>query len=73
MVYTGVIEAHRAAIETTEELDPVTQDMLIGQGHQLEEFHWFVRAHLETPAGALTTKSARTEKGAAEQAGKRKK
>lgn len=30
---------------------PVTQDMLIGQGHQLEQFHWFVRAHLETPEG----------------------
>ena len=72
LVYTGIIEAHRTAIETTEDLDPVTQDILIGQGHQLEEFHWFVRAHLETPEGALTTKSARTEKKAAEQAGKRK-
>jgi len=72
VVYTGIIEAHRAAIETTEDLDPVTQDMLIGQGHQLEEFHWFVRAHLETPEGELTTGSARTEKGAAQQAAKRK-
>jgi hypothetical protein len=24
-VYTGIIEAHRTAIETTEDLDPVTQ------------------------------------------------
>jgi starvation-inducible DNA-binding protein len=72
VVYTGIIETHRSAIETTEDLDPVTQDMLIGQGHQLEEFHWFVRAHLETPEGTLTTKSARTEKAAAGQAGKRK-
>ena len=72
VVYTGIIEAHRVAIETTEDLDPVTQDMLIGQGHQLEEFHWFVRAHLETPEGSLTTKNARTEKGAADQASKRK-
>jgi len=72
VVYAGIIEAHRAAIDTTEDLDPVTQDMLIGQGHELEEFHWFVRAHLETPEGSLTTKNARTEKGAAEQAGKRK-
>jgi starvation-inducible DNA-binding protein len=72
VVYAGIIEAHRAAIEATEDLDPVTQDMLIGQGHQLEQFHWFVRAHLETPEGSLTTGHARTEKGAAGQASKRK-
>src|ERR1700753_4284319 len=29
LVYTGLIEAHRAAIEATEETDLVTQDMLI--------------------------------------------
>jgi starvation-inducible DNA-binding protein len=68
VVYTGIIEAHRAAIETTEELDPVTQDMLIGQSDQLEQFHWFVRAHLETPDGSLTTANARTEKSAAKRA-----
>jgi starvation-inducible DNA-binding protein len=68
VVYTGVIEAHRAAIETTEELDPVTQDMLIGQSDQLEQFHWFVRAHLETPDGSLTTANAHTEKSAAKRA-----
>ena len=49
VVYAGIIEAHRGAIDITEELDLVTQDMLIGQGRQLEEFHWFVRAHLESP------------------------
>src|ERR1700748_1378854 len=32
VVYAGIIEAHRSAIEATKELDPVTQDMLIGQG-----------------------------------------
>src|ERR1700727_3139018 len=31
VVYAGIIEAHRGAIGTLEELDPVTQDMLIGQ------------------------------------------
>ncbi len=72
MVYSGIIEAHRTAIEATEELDPVTQDMLIGQGRQLEEFHWFVRAHLETPGGSLTTAGTKTEKVAAEKAAKRK-
>lgn len=52
--YAGVIEDHRAAIDATDELDPVTQDMLIGQSEQLEQFHWFVRAHLENSAGKLT-------------------
>jgi starvation-inducible DNA-binding protein len=68
VVYAGIIEAHRAAIEATEELDPVTQDMLIGQSEQLEQYHWFIRAHLETPDGALTTGDASTEKAAARRA-----
>jgi starvation-inducible DNA-binding protein len=68
VVYTGIIQAHREAIETTEELDQVTQDMLIGQARQLEEFHWFVRAHLETPDGSLTTAGTKTEKSAAKRA-----
>jgi starvation-inducible DNA-binding protein len=68
VVYTGIIEAQREAIETTEELDPVTQDMLIAQSEQLEQFHWFIRAHLETPDGALATGNASTEKSAAKRA-----
>jgi starvation-inducible DNA-binding protein len=71
VVYSGVIEAHRAAIDATEELDLVTQDMLIGQSGQLEQFHWFIRAHLETPDGSLSTGSSRTEKTAAKRARKR--
>src|ERR1700733_1600575 len=62
VVYSGIIEAHRAAIEETEELDPVTQDMLVGQSGQLEQFHWFVRAHLESASGSLVTSGARTER-----------
>ena len=46
--------------------------MLIGQAHQLEQFHWFVRAHLETPDGSLTTGEARTEKEAAGRAKKKR-
>jgi starvation-inducible DNA-binding protein len=65
IVYSGVIEAHRAAIEKTEEPDPVTQDMLIEQAGQLERFHWFIRAHLENDAGVLATEGARDEKTAA--------
>jgi starvation-inducible DNA-binding protein len=65
VAYSGIIEAHRHAIEATEESDPVTQDMLIAQAGQLEQFQWFVRAHLETPAGSLTTAGAKTERSAA--------
>jgi starvation-inducible DNA-binding protein len=68
VVYAGVIEAHRKAIEATEEPDPVTQDMLIGQAALLEQFHWFVRAHLESPNGSLATAGAKTERGAASRA-----
>ena len=53
LVYDGVIEDVRKGIATTEELDPVTQDLLIGQAAELEKFQWFVRAHLESASGAL--------------------
>lgn len=65
LVYAGVIESHRKAIEAVEELDPVTEDMLIGQAEQLEQYHWFVRAHLETPSGQLATSGTHTEAQAA--------
>ena len=68
LVYSGVLEAFREAIEKTEEADPVTQDLLIAQSGQLEQFHWFVRAHLETDAGRLVTEGAQTEKSAARKA-----
>ena len=67
VVYAGIIEAQREAIETTEELDQVTQDMLVKHSGELEQFHWFVRAHLEKADGSLATRGARTEKGAARQ------
>ena len=72
VVYAGIIEAHRAAIEETEELDKVTQDMLIGQAGQLEQYHWFVRAHLEAADGSLSTAGASTEGSAAKSAKKNK-
>src|SRR6201996_5964281 len=65
LVYAGIIEAHRAAIEETEELDPVTQDLLIGQAGQLEQYQWFVRAHLESSVGTLSHEGKTTEKSAA--------
>ena len=54
-VYTGVILAHRAAADATEKFDLITNDLLIGQLHDLEKFQWFVRAHLESSGGALGT------------------
>jgi starvation-inducible DNA-binding protein len=65
LVYVGVITAHRDAIDKTEELDPVTQDLLIEQTEILEQFHWFVRAHLEDAGGHLADAGDRTEKRAA--------
>ena len=46
-VYVGIIEDHRKAQERLSELDPVSEDMLIGQLGVLEQFQWFIRAHLE--------------------------
>ncbi len=54
-VYTGVVRDHRAAHETLDKLDPVSADMVIAQLHQLEQFQWFVRAHLENASGELGT------------------
>ncbi|MEZ5232193.1 MAG: DNA starvation/stationary phase protection protein [Acidimicrobiales bacterium] len=67
-VYTGVISSHREAIEQVGELDPITEDLLIGQAGELEQLHWFVRAHLETVDGSLVTAGTATETGAAEAA-----
>jgi len=67
-VYEGVILGHRKAAKDTEELDDVTNDLLVGHLHELELFHWFVRAHLESAGGDLSTAGASTEKGAAAQA-----
>jgi len=67
LVYSGVIGDHRAAIQEFEELDPVTQDLLIAQTEQLEQFQWFIRAHLEDASGGLSTAGAQHEEQAAAQ------
>ncbi|WP_214405546.1 Dps family protein [Pseudonocardia lacus] len=66
LVYTGVIEDHRTAIDKTEEPDPVTQDLLVTQAGQLEQYQWFVRAHLENADGSLRSAGAVTETQAAD-------
>jgi starvation-inducible DNA-binding protein len=72
IVYSGVIADHRKAIEDTDEPDPVTQDMLISQSAQLEQYQWFVRAHLENSAGQLATAGTTAEKPAARRATSRR-
>ncbi|GGC80582.1 DNA protection during starvation protein [Tersicoccus solisilvae] len=68
LVYTGVIEDHRADIAVLDDLDLVTQDLLIGQVQELEKFQWFIRAHLENSGGELRHEGATTEKDAAAKA-----
>jgi starvation-inducible DNA-binding protein len=69
LVYSGVNGDHRSAIDELAKLDPVSEDMLIGQLAQLEQFQWFVRAHLESAQGELPTVGKRSMRGAAKAAG----
>jgi starvation-inducible DNA-binding protein len=65
LVYAGVIADHRAAIDVVDELDPVSGDLLITQTGVLEQYHWFVRSHLEDYAGGLSNAGTSTELAAA--------
>jgi starvation-inducible DNA-binding protein len=71
LVYAGVITDHRKAIALVDDLDPVSGDLLITQTGVLEQYHWFVRTHLEDYAGGLSTAGASTELAAAESAVRR--
>ncbi len=68
LVYNGVIEDTRKGIAETGDLDPVTQDILIGHAAELEKFQWFVRAHLENAGGELAHAGSSSERGAAKTA-----
>jgi starvation-inducible DNA-binding protein len=68
-VYVGVVTDHREAAAATEDLDTVTNDLLVGHLHELELFHWFVRAHLENAGGELSTADAEGEQESAKDAG----
>jgi len=65
LVYSGLIADHRTAIEVLDDLDLVTQDLVIQQTQQLELFQWFVRAQLEDAGGRLATQPSSTERDAA--------
>jgi starvation-inducible DNA-binding protein len=69
LVYTGVIESVRAAVKEAGEVDAATEDLLIEQLRDLEQFQWFVRAHLESSGGTLSTGKAHTEQEAARAGG----
>jgi starvation-inducible DNA-binding protein len=68
VVYQGIISDYREAAEAVEEADAVSNDLLIGHLHKLELYHWFVRAHLESASGALSTNGAAKETAAASKA-----
>jgi starvation-inducible DNA-binding protein len=70
LVFNGVIEDHRQAIELVSDTDPITEDILIQQTGELEQYQWFVRAHLESAAGQLSNEGAQTEQRAAKLAAK---
>ncbi|HWH31443.1 MAG TPA: DNA starvation/stationary phase protection protein [Egibacteraceae bacterium] len=65
VVYVGVIRDHRAAIQELDELDLVSQGILLAQAELLEQYQWFVRAHLEDRDGNLSHEGEATERGAA--------
>ena len=67
-VYDGLIAAHRKAVDAMESLDKVSQDMLVQQTAELEQYHWFVRAHLESASGKLSTSGSSSEIAAARSA-----
>ena len=71
LVYDGVVGDTLRNIEETEELDPVTQDILIDHAAELEKFQWFVRAHLENAGGQLANSGTKTEQDAATKAKKK--
>jgi starvation-inducible DNA-binding protein len=71
LVYTGVIEDTRKCIDTLEDLDLISQDMIISHTGELEKFQWFMRAHLENSGGQLANEGAKTEKAAASRAKKK--
>lgn len=68
LVYNGVVGDLRKAMATAGEIDPVSEDLLIGQTGELEKFQWFIRAHLESIGGELVHGNASTEKAAADSA-----
>lgn len=47
-VYEGVVGDHRKVAAELEDLDLVSQDMVLTQLEKLEMHQWFIRAHLDS-------------------------
>lgn len=54
-IYDVIVADNRTAIDAVEDLDLITQDLLIGHSGELEKFQWFIRAHLENAGGQIPT------------------
>ncbi|GAA1129598.1 DNA starvation/stationary phase protection protein [Citricoccus alkalitolerans] len=52
-VYDGVIADHRNAIDEVGKIDPIAEDLLVGQARELELFQWFLRSFLSSTGGEL--------------------
>ena len=63
--YENVTAGHREAIDAISDIDPISEDLLVGQAGELEMAHWFVRAHLADVDGRLATTGADTQLDAA--------
>lgn len=59
-VFSGIVSDHRQAIHVTGDLDPVSEDLLIAQTGQLEEFQWFIRSFFERAHGPSEATHGRT-------------
>lgn len=73
MVYSGVIGAHRLAMDSVAADDRVSEDLLISQIGVLERYHWFVRSHLADWAGGMANAGSSSEIGAAKAVAAKKK
>ena len=64
-LYESVGSGHRSAIEQVSTLDPVSEDLLIGQAAKIEMNHWFIRAHISDTDGRLATQGTVSQLDAA--------
>ena len=63
-VYDGMVGDHREEIAVAGDVNPATEDILIGQTAEVEKLQWFVRA----ATGSLRTLDDASEEAAARDA-----
>lgn len=71
LVYTGLLCSYREALVKLGECDVISADMAIGHARQLEQYQWFIRAHLEDSAGGLANAGSQSELEAAQKVANR--